>query len=370
MARVGRGLRELSKISGYSKSILLTWGPGQQYPTIMYPEGEKAGYIPAVHLSKIDPERWSRLRVIQVLTSDEFEDDDKVRTGSRLTEHQDGVLTPIPEGSHESMNTSSIPSLPDDLEELAAYLVNDKEELQDCLKEIRELCQVPLVEVPEEPPMSDIATIEERLPLHYLYSDDVLKDQCQIPLDNTSTHSECELDLSLFAGKILNLEEDLTKPDPSLPNGHDIMVFKVDNSRIKAQIVQRDDDNLTPEDIKTHWKDVCIAMQTELNTWVKLRCISRKLRKNARNIIDTRWVLRWKWEIPTSDATTQSGNKQAVKTIRARLTIRGFKDVDKNDIDRYAGTSSKMSQKLIVSEAAARDGTCAQRMSLKPSSKG
>ena len=40
-----------------------------------------------------------------------------------------------------------------------------------------------------------------------------------------------------------------------------------------------------------------------------------------------------------------------MRTIRARLTVRGFKDSDKGDIDRYAGTSSKCSQKLLVSEA-------------------
>ena len=40
--------------------------------------------------------------------------------------------------------------------------------------------------------------------------------------------------------------------------------------------------------------------------------------------------------------------------IRARLTIRGFKDREKGDVDRYAGTSSKLSQKLLVSEAVAR----------------
>ena len=34
------------------------------------------------------------------------------------------------------------------------------------------------------------------------------------------------------------------------------------------------------------------------------------------------------------------------------MTVRGFKDSEKGDIDRYAGTSSRLSQKLLVSEAA------------------
>ena len=39
------------------------------------------------------------------------------------------------------------------------------------------------------------------------------------------------------------------------------------------------------------------------------------------------------------------------RTIRARLAVRGFKDSECGDIDRYAGTSTRCSQKLIVSEA-------------------
>ena len=67
-----------------------------------------------------------------------------------------------------------------------------------------------------------------------------------------------------------------------------------------------------------------------------------------------RWVSQYKWEIPTKDATASGSHRAEAKperNIRARLTVRGFKDSDKADIDRYAGTSSKCSQKLLVSEA-------------------
>ena len=47
-----------------------------------------------------------------------------------------------------------------------------------------------------------------------------------------------------------------------------------------------------------------------------------------------------KWEQPTTDARSGgSGSTQAampVKKIRARLTVCGFKDTDKGDVDRYA----------------------------------
>ena len=84
-------------------------------------------------------------------------------------------------------------------------------------------------------------------------------------------------------------------------------------------------------------------MLKELQTWATLKCFSRKARKNARNIIDVRWVVKFKWEVPTSDASGSRPTeaRPPVQTIRARLTVRGFKDQQKADIDRYAGSSSR-----------------------------
>ena len=65
-----------------------------------------------------------------------------------------------------------------------------------------------------------------------------------------------------------------------------------------------------------------------------------------------------KWEQSTVDVLSSGGDSPeasaAVKTIRARLTVRGFKDQERKDIDRYAGTSARSSQKLLVSEAVLR----------------
>ena len=73
-------------------------------------------------------------------------------------------------------------------------------------------------------------------------------------------------------------------------------------------------------------------------------------KKHARNVIDARWVLKWKWEYPTVDASS-SAKAEPVKVIRARLCLRGFKDHDKEEIAKYAGTSARSSQKILVSEA-------------------
>ena len=66
-------------------------------------------------------------------------------------------------------------------------------------------------------------------------------------------------------------------------------------------------------------------------------------------------MIKWKWgKPPTSVHAGQAQEAKAARVIRARLTIRGFKDVERNDVDRYAGTSSKISQKLLAPQAVYR----------------
>ena len=131
---------------------------------------------------------------------------------------------------------------------------------------------------------------------------------------------------------------------PREPAPDEMVVFKVEANSVRKQIVKRDDDILSPQQVKDHWPEVSAAMLKELQTWAKLKCFSRKSRRLAHNIIDTKWVNKFKWEIPTTSAEDSGGGHKAttepVKTIRARLTLRGFIDASKADIDRYAGTST------------------------------
>jgi len=193
---------------------------------------------------------------------------------------------------------------------------------------------------------------EGRLPLSLWAIDpDFLRNSDPIIFDEADLDDEVEL----------WVYHPMTATIPELPdnlNEKSIVVFKTSESNdVRREIIQRDDDLLTPQQIKEHWKDVETAMLKELHTWAKLKCFSRKPRSNAKNIIDTRWVLKFKWDQPTVDVRQSGGRQtegQPVRTIRARLTVRGFKDSAKQDIDRYAGTSSKCSQKILVSEAVRR----------------
>ena len=86
-------------------------------------------------------------------------------------------------------------------------------------------------------------------------------------------------------------------------------------------------------------------MHKEFLTWVEYECFARHPRRSARNIIDTRWVLKWKWV---------KVNGQRVREIRARLTVRGFKDVQGQDLSAFAGTASRAAQRLLTPEAVLR----------------
>ena len=144
-------------------------------------------------------------------------------------------------------------------------------------------------------------------------------------------------------------------------DSHEIVLLQMGPGKVRQVVVQRDDDMLTQAQLKEHWPAVQKAMLQELQTWAKLKCFSRRPRKGARNIIDIRWVIKFKWVTPTTDVTKSGGQQteaQPIREIRARLTVRGFKDSDKADVDRYAGTSSKSSQKLLVSESVRRRWPC------------
>ena len=56
-------------------------------------------------------------------------------------------------------------------------------------------------------------------------------------------------------------------------------------------------------------------------------------------------MAKWKFRKANDDASTM------VRTIRMRLALRGFKDRDAEDLVTFAGTSSRLSQRLVVSEA-------------------
>ena len=55
------------------------------------------------------------------------------------------------------------------------------------------------------------------------------------------------------------------------------------------------------------------------------------------NVIDARWVLRWK------------RGPDGKRVIKARLTVRGFKDLQAAEVSTFAGTTTRWGQRLVCS---------------------
>ena len=312
-ARLAKGLRELPATRGFANSTILFWLPGQQYPD-SFEHTSSSGKIALVRLHKIT-DQWPDLRILQILqATSETKFSEERSSGERQTpetERSDRLSTISEEGATED----------ESIESLAEYLAHDDKELQAILADTF-LSNLPL----EETTVGSQTTEDgsSRIPLSYLSLPSLNDTRCPEGLyTEESLADEVEILLtSETAGQILNLEP-AVMPD-------EFLIYKVGGKgSVRTSVVKRDDDVLSPEEVKQHWTDVCKAMVKELQTWVKLGCISRKARSVARNVIDTRWVLKWKWDTPTvsvEGSRAEDKSLKPVRVIRARLTIRGFKD--------------------------------------------
>eukprot|EP00971_Amphidinium_carterae_P281275 5584632-Amphidinium_carterae.1 len=96
---------------------------------------------------------------------------------------------------------------------------------------------------------------------------------------------------------------------------------------------------VTEEDHIKHWREIEEGKQKELDAFMEHGVFERMDARKANNIIDSTWVLKWKW----------SGSS---RQCRARLCLRGFKDLQKSELHTYASTASRISQRIICSFSA------------------
>ncbi len=122
------------------------------------------------------------------------------------------------------------------------------------------------------------------------------------------------------------------------------------NNKVQIKgVVQRELHNLSKEEIVEHADEVSRAKLEELKRWHDLGCFQRMKRSKAQNKVDGTWVLKWK-KVRTAD-------NEWNKIIKARLTARGFKDMQafSDKINTYSGTATKWSQRMINAHAAQND---------------
>ena len=101
-------------------------------------------------------------------------------------------------------------------------------------------------------------------------------------------------------------------------------------------LVERDMHNLTKAEEREHWKEVKEAKRKELKAFVELKVFEPMARHLRKNLVDARWVLKWK-------------SVDGKRTVKARLCIRGFLDRQGNDVDTWSSTASRLGQRFINS---------------------
>eukprot|EP00971_Amphidinium_carterae_P350102 6491381-Amphidinium_carterae.1 len=95
--------------------------------------------------------------------------------------------------------------------------------------------------------------------------------------------------------------------------------------------------DVTKHDEVKHVEEILVGKRDEVTSWVDHDVLEAIPLSSARNVVDARWVLRWKY---------QEGGERKVK---ARLCLRGFRDQQKCDLDTVAFTASRLSQRVVSS---------------------
>ena len=109
-------------------------------------------------------------------------------------------------------------------------------------------------------------------------------------------------------------------------------------------MVKRASDLLTKEELITHKNAINQAILEELRIWDNYGCFKMVPRKGAENIIDSRFVAKWKVKDPNRPYES--------RIIRMRMALRGFKEWCADLLDSHAATANRISQRLLISEAA------------------
>ena len=86
-----------------------------------------------------------------------------------------------------------------------------------------------------------------------------------------------------------------TDLERSAVDGEVIVLRYYLNAPLKKAVIERDTDDLTREELVTYRDAVVTAIATELKTYHNFKCFSRRPKQGARNVIDGRWVIKWKF---------------------------------------------------------------------------
>ena len=357
--RIGNGVQKFKPSTGISGSLLIWWRrdarqthtyeqPGAELTTadIAGPEWQHQHYIQVLFA----PPGSQRL-MSDLLGADELQPADlpEPRAPVASTPNTDSAgpasptddrLSTIPEGSNESADT------PPEVDE--AWWASLTEQQQTVMTEVFEAEYCPRDEMHEQNPLPcappPLPVDSDPVVVNFHYT--------SVGAEPLSAADAIERDEQGNAYVEMLCPGDAAKlvMDAPVPDGY-CGRLRVYVAGPKKAVIDRDTDLLTADEYRQHAKEVAAAVLEEFKVWIEHDCFERCPRLQARNILDCRWVGKWKWVKQKADPT------QKVRIVRMRLTLRGFKDADADQLATYAGTSARLSQRLIVSEAVCRGWT-------------
>ena len=94
-------------------------------------------------------------------------------------------------------------------------------------------------------------------------------------------------------------------------------------------VIEREQNVLTLAEARQHESEAKKAMLAELRRWLDLGTLRRQRLRFSFNILDSRWVLKWK------------GNDPKTRGLRARLTVCGFKDLQQSGMQTFSSTATR-----------------------------
>ena len=152
---------------------------------------------------------------------------------------------------------------------------------------------------------------------------------CELSTDYANDSMELAFESSI-ANSYLSLDRTLAE--------NEIAVFIVNPDGSSETVIERTNNVLTHTEVLKHMEDCKKAILEELGRWNKHKAWGRMPRSKAKNLLTSKWVLKWKGE----------GKDRKIK---ARLTVQGFKD-SQQDINNYSATTSRWGQRLVLLIAA------------------
>jgi len=342
--RLGSGCPILPHMEQVTHSTLIFWNAvAHKQPEIVTLETS------AVNLKDITGDYWINVSFVQLLhNSDQpaalcdsidataYAHEEESSGQPVLNETHSERLSTIPEGSNEDVSETQ-----DEEVLFAAFaqkhfdLPQNPEDIQD-LRNLWHLYQDTVSEFREEAPSA------ESFPLVFAEPEDFWYQPDAAFLNHSQDHlhvGEAFLTELLVDPSMTNCFIDSQKLAPD-----EEVAIRIYNATSKVEVVKRASDVLTPEEFIKHKAEIDQATLEELRIWHDYGCFKMVPRQGARNIIDSRFVTKWKVKDPSRPFES--------RIIRRRMTLRGFKDWCADQLDSHAATASKMSQRMLISEAA------------------